>query len=144
MGRKDEIAQEMGEVVPIFLMHMFPYVFQTIDVPPSQILALICIQQRECCNSKDLTKDMNVSAPTVSGIISRLEKSGYIKREAAKEDRRVSYLYVTNNGKKITKQLRANIEKRWGYILSKLTVDQGETIIGMMRRLTKGFKDGTI
>jgi DNA-binding MarR family transcriptional regulator len=144
MGRKDDIAKEMGQVVPIFLMHMFPYVFQAIDVPPSQVLALICIEQRELCNSKDLTGDMHVSAPTVSGIIARLEKSNFITREVSTEDRRVSHLFVTSAGNKIVKQLRSNIEKRWGYILSKLKVDQGETIIAMMRNLTKGFKDGTI
>ena len=144
MSRKDEIAKEMSELMPIFLMHMFPYVFQPIEAPPSQVLALVCIQQRKKCSLTDLKNDMNVSAPTITGIVDRLERDGFVNRIPDEDDRRVTNVEITAAGKGIVMQLRSNIQKRWGYILSKLPEEQGEIIISMVKNITKGFLDGTI
>lgn len=144
MDKKTLIAQEFSQIVPIFLRHMFPYVFHSLEIPPSQVIALVSIQEHEICPLKTLTKEMHVSAPTVSGIIDRLEKGGYVKRVLHNQDRRIKMVSLTAKGEKVVAQLRINIKKRWEYILSKMPVESGETILGIMKRLTQGFKDGSI
>lgn len=42
--------------------------------------------------------------PTVTGLIDRLEKSGYVKRSDHPDDRRVYLVYLTQKGNRIAKR----------------------------------------
>jgi len=90
MSKADLIAKEISETLPTFLRHMFPYVFEPIHLPPSQILALVSIEERGSCTLGQLKKEMHVTAPTITGIIDRLERDGYVKRISDLKDRRVT------------------------------------------------------
>ncbi len=142
--RKKIIAKEISELLPTFLRHMYPYVFAPIGVPPSQVLALVSLQERGGCTLTELKKEMHVSAPTVTGIMDRLERDGYVKRSTDKKDRRVKNAVLTKKGKEIVNQFRRNIRKRWQYILTKMPLEMAQTQVNIMRNITKGFKDGTI
>ena len=144
MDRKKQIAQEISQNLPTFMRHMFPYVFQPINLPPSQIIALVSIQERKECSLTELSKEMHVSAPTITGIVSRLERGGFLKRTHHLEDRRVINVRLTLKGEKLVNQFRDNIKNRWEYILSKMPPEKAETLTQIMAGITKGFKDGAI
>lgn len=144
MRQRDQVAKEISELLPTFLRHMYPYVFQPIHVPPSQVLALVSLEERKGCTLSQLKKEMHVSAPTVTGIIDRLERDGYVKRTTDKQDRRVKNVVLTKKGKGLVSQFRNNIRKRWRYILSKMPLQMAQTQVHIMRKITKGFIDGTI
>jgi DNA-binding MarR family transcriptional regulator len=143
--KKSEItAKEISLLVPTFLRHMFPYVFSDLEIPPSQVIALAAIEEQGRCNLGQLKKEMHVSAPTVSGIIKRLERDGYVLRTVDEKDRRVVNVRLTPKGVGVVQKLRHNVQKRWEHILGKVPDEVGETVLTMIRRLTQGFKDGTI
>jgi DNA-binding MarR family transcriptional regulator len=144
MRRKEKIARTISELLPTFIRHMYPYVFQPIAVPPSQVLAMVSIQERGGCTLTELKREMHVSAPTVTGIIDRLVRDGYVRRSPDRNDRRVKNVVLTAKGQKIINQFRVNIRKRWQYILSKTPLNMAETLVIIMQKITKGFKDGTI
>lgn len=144
MPSKDTIAKTISELLPTFIRHMYPYVFEPIPVPPSQVLALVSIQERGGCTLTELKKEMHVSAPTITGIIDRLERDGYVKRHGDQNDRRVTNVALTAKGVKLVNQFRGNIRRRWQYILSKTPLEMAEVLVNIMRKITKGFKDGTI
>lgn len=144
MPSKDTIAKTISELLPTFIRHMYPYVFEPIPVPPSQVLALVSIQERGGCTLTELKKEMHVSAPTITGLIDRLERDGYVKRRNDINDRRVTNVALTARGVRLVDQFRGNIRKRWQYILSKTPLEMAEALVNIMRKITKGFKDGTI
>lgn len=144
MNRANQIADEISYKVPIFLRHMFPFVFNPINLPPSQVVALVSIQEHESCTLSTLCKEMHVSAPTISGIVDRLKKGGYIKRVQDLNDRRVINVSLTKKGEDIVQQLRDNIRNRWSYILSKMPIESAEILLKIMSQITQGFKDGSI
>lgn len=144
MGSKDEIAKEISMILPTFLRHMYPYVFQPIPVPPSQVLAMVSIQERGGCTLTELREEMHVSAPTITGIIDRLQRDGYVKRSIDEKDRRVKNVVLTKKGTGIINQFRRNIMKRWQYILSKMPLEMARTQVNIMRKVTKGFTDGSL
>ncbi|HLF18563.1 MAG TPA: MarR family transcriptional regulator [Candidatus Omnitrophota bacterium] len=144
MSRSEQIAKEMSQIVPTFLRHMFPYVFAQMELPPSQVVALVSIEEQGGCTLTQLKKDMHVSAPTVSGIVARLERDGYVARQQDEKDRRVVNVSLTVKGKGVVDKFRGNIEKRWKHILSNMPVEVGENAIQTIRRIAKGFSDGTI
>jgi len=107
------IAKEMSLVMPLFIRYMHPYIFKDIEVPPSQVFALITVEEERVCNITVLAKRLNVSPPTASGLIDRLVKREYIKRGHSCSDRRIVEVSLTTDGKAVVKKFRNNILKRW-------------------------------
>jgi len=143
-ARTDQIAAEMSYLMPTFLMNMFPFVFEPMKMPPRQVLACICIEERNGCTLGDLARDLHVSAPTVTGIIDRLQRDGFVKRSPGETDRRVVNVTLTQKGRAIPQKLRENIQKRWTHILNRLPEDMREAPLSMVRQITQRFKDGSI
>lgn len=59
----------------------------------------------------DLSEKLNLSNSTVSGILDRLEKQNFVERSRSDEDRRVVYVSVTDEYKKIACQRFKEIEQ---------------------------------
>jgi len=144
MKKSDTIATELSQLMPTFLRHMYPYIFQPIALPPSQVVALVSIQEKGRCTLSELRKAMHVSAPTVTGIVDRLERDHYLVRIYDQMDRRVTYVRLTGKGAWIVKKFRINIKKRWQHILSHMPLETGDMVVRMVRQITKGFEDGSI
>ena len=139
MSRKDEIAKEISHLLPNLIRHMYPFVFEPIELPPSQVLALCILCEKGSCRLGELSHEMHNSAPTASGIVDRLESGGYVKRREDEDDRRVTHILATEKGKKIAEQFRGNIRERWQFILSKLSESDGEEVLKVLQRITKAF-----
>jgi len=59
----------------------------------------------------DLSEKLHLSNSTVSGIIDRLENLGLVERIRSKEDRRVVYVNITPEYKKVAEQRFKEIEQ---------------------------------
>ncbi len=140
----EDIAEEISLLLPTFLRNMYPYVFKQIGISPSQILALSFIQEQGRCCLNDLRRHMHVSAPTITGIVDRLEKAGYIRRLQDKKDRRVTNIVLTPKGSAVVRRYRKNMMLRWRYVLSKLDKKDRLDIVRILKHITQGFNDGTI
>jgi len=53
-----------------------------------------------------LAREVVITPATTSAMVKRLEKGGYVIRKRDAEDERVSNVYLTNKGRKISSQLR--------------------------------------
>ena len=144
MSNIEHITNEISRLVPVMIRHMYPFVFQPLELPPSQVIALSILQEKGRCRMGELSKEMHNTAPTTSGIIDRLEKSGHVKRLQDEHDRRATNIVITNRGVKVVTHFQSNIRQRWEFILSKLPESEGEEVLKVLRRITKGFVDGTI
>ena len=65
-----------------------------------QALVLDALQQVGPSSQQHLAKHFNVSAGTMSSMISRLEKLGYVRRETNPTDRRADVINITDDGLK--------------------------------------------
>ncbi len=144
MGREKEIAKEISTLIPTLIRHMYPYVFQPIPIPPAQVLAITTLHEKGKCNLSELSHQMHIAAPTVTGIINRLEKGGYIRRQSDKNDKRVTIISLTEKGKVINEEFRHKIKSRWETILEKLSPEDQENIVKMLRKITEGFSRGQL
>jgi len=144
MNRKEQIAKEISQVIPTFIRHMYPYVFEPMEVPPSQILALVAIEENNGCTLSQLKREMHVSAPTISGIVERLVRDGFITRTEDRNDRRIKNVVLTKNGQMVLEKFRKNIKERWQQILNKVPVETAKSIIINLSKITEGFKNGSI
>lgn len=88
---------------------------------------------------RDLEKHLNLTNPTVTGIVKRLEEKNLIKREPSAEDARCKHLIITDRGLAVIKD---SMNFGINYIEKKLTKDMTEDeIINLKLMLKKVLKN---
>lgn len=63
-----------------------------------QLMALGMLADRGRCTMSELKSALEVTTGAVTGLIDRLERQGLVKRAPSEEDRRVTYLTLTEAG----------------------------------------------
>ncbi len=75
-----------------------------IEVTPIQIMLLFFLQRNDGSSLTQISQALMLENPTVTGLIDRLEKSGYVKRSDHPDDRRVYLVYLTQKGNRIAER----------------------------------------
>jgi len=92
------------------------------------IYALLNSKDRMTCS--DLTREVDLSASTVNGIIDRLEKKGLAIRERDKVDRRKVYVHITPKGRALAQKVPSLLQDRLSSALAQLP-DLEQTAIAL-------------
>lgn len=71
------------------------------EVTPIQVMLLFFLQKNDGSSLTQVSHGLMLENPTVTGLIDRLEKSGYVKRSDHPNDRRVYLVYLTEKGRKV-------------------------------------------
>lgn len=102
--------------------------FKKMDITGPQGMLIGILSHYGEMKISDLSEKLGLSNSTVSGIIDRLEKQGLVERIRSTEDRRVVYVSVTSEYKKIAQEHFNEIEKKFEAMLSKATSEELNTI----------------
>ena len=65
---------------------------------PSHGDILVCLYQYNKMTMKDIADKIHKTRPTVTVLVDKLEKLGYVKREVSSEDSRYTYIILTKKG----------------------------------------------
>ena len=65
---------------------------------PSHGDILVCLYEQDKMTMKDIADKIHRTRPTVTVLVDKLEKLGYIKREISQEDSRYTYITLTKKG----------------------------------------------
>ena len=82
-----------------------------IGVTPIQVMLLFFLQQNNVLSLTQISQGLMLENPTVTGLIDRLEKSGYVKRSDHPSDRRVYLVHLTEKGNKVAKKALPVVRK---------------------------------
>jgi DNA-binding MarR family transcriptional regulator len=82
-----------------------------IEVTPVQIGLLFFLQKNDGSSLTQISQGLMLENPTVTGLIDRLEKSGYVKRADHPKDRRVWLVYLTERGNKVANRALPIVKK---------------------------------
>jgi len=72
-----------------------------VEVTPIQVMLLFFLQKNDGSSLTQISQGLMLENPTVTGLIDRLEKLGYVKRSDHPSDRRVYLIYLTEKGKTV-------------------------------------------
>jgi len=72
-----------------------------VEVTPIQVMLLFFLQKNDGSSLTQISQGLMLENPTVTGLIDRLEKLGYVKRSDHPNDRRVYLVHLTEKGKKV-------------------------------------------
>jgi DNA-binding MarR family transcriptional regulator len=83
----------------------------SIEVTPIQVMLLFFLQKNDGLSLTQISQGLMLENPTVTGLIDRLEKSGYVKRSDHPNDRRVYLVYLTEKGNNIANRALPIVKK---------------------------------
>jgi DNA-binding MarR family transcriptional regulator len=82
-----------------------------IEVTPIQVMLLFYLQKNDGSSLTQISQGLMLENPTVTGLIDRLEKLGYVKRSDHPNDRRIYLVHITERGNKVANKALPIIKK---------------------------------
>ncbi len=139
MRSVQEIAEEIAVVGPRIGRRFIADLSFVADLPPAQLFVMGMLSSNGSMRGCDISRELKVSAPTVSGIIDRLEGLGYVARHADKEDRRCVSVVLTKEGEKIARKMHSALVRRWLDVLSKLSREDADKYLELVKKINEAL-----
>ena len=114
-------------------------IFKEFDLTASQTFSLIYLfeakrAQKEV-NQKDIERERDVSNPTVTGILNRLEHKGLIERVECPSDARVRNIVVTEKALEIDKQLQIKFREAEEELIASLSEKEADELQRLLKKI---------
>ena len=104
---------------------------------PSHGDILICLYQNGKMTMKDIAQKIRRTKPTVTVLVDKLEKTGFVKREMSESDSRSFNIVLTKKGEdfrpvfeKISKELNDMLHKN-------LTADEADILESLLSKISE-------
>lgn len=104
-------------------------------VTPVQFAILHALMDAPGVDQVTLAGKVAFDAATIGSVIARLEKRGWLRREAADADRRRKQLWLTPSGKKAAMAMKADVMKVQDRILAPLGVADRQQLTALLAKL---------
>jgi len=84
--------------------------------------------------SRDIEEEFHLSHPTVSGLLSRLEKKGFIEFRPDPDDRRCKRIYILEKGLQCTDTMHKTILENEERMVRGFTPEEKEQFLSFLNR----------
>lgn len=133
---KAEAARLFSEVNKM-VKHCMRKTFEDIGLTMPQTMVVGTLAHQGKMKISELSEKVHLSNSTVSGIVDRLEKQGYVVRSRNEEDRRTVYVNVTDKMKELYSGIHEKIIESYEEMLSSGTPEEMNKIIEGLNTLKK-------
>jgi len=96
----DEVLIAIRRVIQSIDLHS-KHLVKQFGLTGPQLIILREISQTDKITASDISKAISLSQATVTGVLDRLEKRGYLVRKRSKQDRRRTLVEITASGNHI-------------------------------------------
>lgn len=104
---------------------------------PSHGDILVCLYTKGKMTMKDIANHIHRTKPTVTVLVDKLEKLGYLKRESSDKDNRCTYIVLTQKGEDF-KVIFERISEELNKVLYKyLSPEESELMEELLRKVLK-------
>lgn len=101
----------------------------------SQLSLLLSLSEHPGCRVQDTAQRLDLTAPTISIGVRRLENMGLVQRGADPDDQRAVCLYLSPQGRRIASKARSLRAAKLDTMLSTLTLDEQESLLEMLEKV---------
>lgn len=113
------------------------YIQEAYQITVPQLLCLQEVYEHGPMSIGGLTKIVFLNNSTVTGIVDRLEKRGYLKRTRISNDRRQVHLEITEEGARFLETAPTPLQQRFMEKLTELDAEKIETILWALEVLVE-------
>jgi DNA-binding MarR family transcriptional regulator len=86
-----------------------------------------------------ISRELRVAPPTATGIVNRLQASGYVIRRADPKDGRSVVIDLTAEGRALALKLKAVVVRRWTGLLSKISRQDAEKYLEILKKISEAL-----
>jgi DNA-binding MarR family transcriptional regulator len=101
---------------------------------------LFALWEREGLTHSELAARLHVKPATITKMINRMEKTGFVQRRSDPEDQRVSRVYLTDAGRAIQNE----VERVWRTLLKETFVGFSPEERALLRRFFLQMRDNLL
>ncbi|NOI13646.1 homoprotocatechuate degradation operon regulator HpaR [Vibrio hepatarius] len=116
-------------------MHFFRPVLADNDLTEQQWRILRVIDTKGSIDFSTLSKETCILSPSLTGIISRLEKQGLVTKQKSAHDGRQFYIHMTDKAAALVEQLRPQIEDQYVALKEALGESKYEQLSDLLNEL---------
>lgn len=114
-----------------------------IGLTHQQIMVIKLIAHNKKVNISELCEDMSLSKGTVSGIVTRLESLGYVKKIKLENDKRNTYVTFSNKGLEFAKEYKNKINESFDKVFKNLTEEEIKEVKSSLLKLRNKIKENS-
>jgi DNA-binding MarR family transcriptional regulator len=104
-------------------------------VTATQALVLLALAEEDQVTSRQLGGKTELDSATLTGLLDRLAKAGFIERRANPDDRRAIRVCLTRSGQMTAEKIQRMIADANQGFLAKLTPEEGLILKSLLKKL---------
>lgn len=90
----------------------------------------------------ELVKATHLKAPTISVVLQKLEKQGFVRRTPDKYDLRATRVFLTEKGIELDNTMKKRIKEEEALAMENLTDKEYDTLITLLEKIRNNILDG--
>ncbi len=104
------------------------------EVSPAQVMLLEQIATNPGCGIQEISMNLNLTPPTISVGVSKLENHGLVKRQIDPGDKRSVQLYLTTEGLAYFDQFKTARLNKLSLLTKSLSTEDQEIFVNLLER----------
>ena len=132
---RESLSQSIAQLMPNIIQGVHLGFLAKRSITHTQFFVLIAIHSNGRCPMSRLAGNMHVSMPTISGIVDRLTKAGFVIRSVDPEDRRQVRVELSAKGRQFIGQFQSAVSLRWSEVLQSLDGKEVESFANVIKKL---------
>lgn len=114
---------------------------EDMPVSPPQLMVLLVLAHSGPTKAGDVASHLGIKAPATSSLLDSLERDGFVRREHAPDDRRVTLVSLTESGEAVLAIAKEKRREHMRSLLSTLSTDDIQTLIRIQRQIVGAMVD---
>ncbi len=121
------------------ISRIYAEVLSAHDLTPAQLFVLSCLGQEDGQQPKALADKVFLDSSSITGLLDRTERAGFVQRRPDPEDRRALRIFLTEQGRSKLKELEpilAEVQERTHReFFAGYSPEQVESFLAMLRQM---------
>jgi len=105
-----------------------------VQVTPAQLILLDWIASSPGCRLREMADGLDLTSPTVSVGVRKLEEAGLVGRQPDPKDRRAVRLFLTAKGEALYQKVQEFRRRKARKLLAGLSPQEQETLLNLLER----------
>ena len=108
---------------------------EQMQLTPSQVHALLWLGHDGGHTMGELARRLGITEKTMTGVVDRLEREGFVQRERSATDRRVVHSNLTAEGQRVYQRLDRVLRQQMGVLLDMLDAEDRKALFRLLEKL---------
>jgi DNA-binding MarR family transcriptional regulator len=137
----DETPQDAGLAEALVglshhVLHLFADVGRTYKLSQQQVELICAVIVRGRVGMTDLGKILHLEKSNLSNLVDRAEQRGLAMRSRDPDDRRITWVELTEEGTSLAMRTHAEVTARLGKLVNQLPIKDQRHLTGVVEQLT--------